>query len=40
MALRGPGEKASAAAVTAEIARFALNLTASSILFLGESHAR
>ena len=34
----GHGEGIAAAAVTAEIARFALNLTASNILFLGESY--
>jgi len=34
----GHGEGIAAVAVTAEIARFALNLTASNILFLGESY--
>jgi hypothetical protein len=34
----GHGEGLAAAAVTAQIARFALNLTASNILFLGESY--
>jgi AbiJ N-terminal domain 4 len=34
----GHGEGIASAAVTAEIARFALNLTASNILFLGESY--
>jgi len=34
----GHGEGIAAAAVTAQIARFALNLTASNILFLGESY--
>jgi hypothetical protein len=33
----GHGEGIAAAAVTSQIARFALNLTASNILFLGES---
>jgi hypothetical protein len=32
------GEGIAAAAVTAEIARFALNLTASNVLFVGESY--
>ena len=35
----GHGEGLAVAAVTAEIARFALNLTATNILFLGESYA-
>ena len=34
----GHGQGIAAAAVTAEIARFALNLTASNVLFLGESY--
>jgi hypothetical protein len=34
----GHGEGITAPTVTAEIARFALNLTASNILFLGESY--
>lgn len=34
----GHGEGLASAAVTAEIARFAINLTATNLLFLGESY--